>query len=226
MSLVSTNEINEIEIFALILNSVNMVLFCFSAIFPQKIAIWSVITLIYSVVILVLEPQNNMGLFMFFLAIIILYARGFYNKHKKIKNIISISIFCGLVFSEIRFGLKIFLNAFVEKLGYSFVLWLSFFFVQTYMIDLFKTNNSIKKLDLKKYPKLKLRDAKWLAAIINKTKYEVLAIESKMTIGSVKNRLKIVFDVLEVGDKQGFLNKYSEYKIYYGRQSFSFSEHK
>jgi len=76
--------------------------------------------------------------------------------------------------------------------------------------------NTIRRLDLKEYPDLKRRDAEWLYEIIRGNKYESIAIEAKMSLGSVKNRFKIIFDVLETGDRQGFLNKYSEYEICYG----------
>lgn len=39
-----------------------------------------------------------------------------------------------------------------------------------------------------------------------------------MSLGSVKNRLRVIFDELEVGDKQGFLNKYSDFEICYGAE--------
>lgn len=41
-------------------------------------------------------------------------------------------------------------------------------------------------------------------------------INYHMSLGAVKNRLKILFDEIGVGDKQGFLNKYSDYEICYG----------
>ena len=47
-------------------------------------------------------------------------------------------------------------------------------------------------------------------------KYEAIAIESGVTLGTVKNRIKVIFNELCVGDKQGFLNAYSDYEIHYG----------
>lgn len=86
--------------------------------------------------------------------------------------------------------------------------------------------NKNRRLDIKEYPDLKKRDAEWLSEIILGNKYEMIAIESKMSLGSVKNRFKIIFDVLETGDKQGFLNKYSEYEICFGEEFSSFSKQK
>ena len=71
-------------------------------------------------------------------------------------------------------------------------------------------------LDIKEYQKLNKRDAIWLCNILKKKKYEAIAIDSKITLGAVKNRFKLIFNELCVGDKQGFLNTYSDYKIYFG----------
>ena len=54
-----------------------------------------------------------MGLFMYILTVAMLYARGFYNIHKKQKNIFTIIIFILLNLSQMRFGSKIFLNSLI-----------------------------------------------------------------------------------------------------------------
>ena len=41
-------------------------------------------------------------------------------------------------------------------------------------------------------------------------------ITTTIAPGTVKNRLKFIFSVLEVGDKQGFINEYSTFEICYG----------
>lgn len=93
-----------------------------------------------------------------------------------------------------------------------------FFFFKAYIFDLFETKGSNKKLDIQKYSELKKRDAEWLAQIVNGVKYDTLAIDYNMSLGSVKNRLRVIFDELKVGDKQGFLNKYSDFEICYGEE--------
>lgn len=74
-----------------------------------------------------------------------LYARGYFNKKGKLKTIIVVIIYLSLIF-------------------------LTLFFVKAYITDLFEAITTNKKLDIKKYPDLKKRDAEWLAAIIQKTK--------------------------------------------------------
>lgn len=200
-------------------NIISIFLLFFVLIYPQKIEVCSVITFIYSLQIFIFEPNNTMGLFMFILTVAMLYARGFYNIHKKQKNIFTIIIFILLNLSQMRFGSKIFLNSLIQTVGFSFIFLLIIYFLNAAIQNDYNINNSSKKLNLKNYNKLTIRDALWLIQIQNKVKYDAIAIKSKVAPGTVKNRLKFIFSVLEVGDKQGFINEYSTFAICYGEYS-------
>ena len=193
-----------------------IILLSIVAFYPYKIGICSIVVFIYAVLILVFEPNNTMGLFMYILTVAMLYARGFYNIHKKQKNIFTIIIFILLNLSQMRFGSKIFLNSLIQTVGFSFTYLLSIYFIKAAIRNDYNTNSSSNILNLKIYDKLTIRDALWLIQIQNKVKYDAIAINSKVSPGTVKNRLKFIFSVLEVGDKQGFLNEYSTFEICYG----------
>ena len=200
-------------------NIISIFLLFFVLIYPQKIEVCSVITFIYSLQIFIFEPNNTMGLFMYILTVAMLYARGFYNIHKKQKNIFTIIIFILLNLSQMRFGSKIFLNSLIQTVGFSFTYLLSIYFIKAAIRNDYNTNSSSNILNLKHYDKLTIRDALWLIQIQNKVKYDAIAIKSKVAPGTVKNRLKFIFSVLEVGDKQGFINEYSTFAICYGEYS-------
>ena len=200
-------------------NIISIFLLFFVLIYPQKIEVCSVITFIYSLQIFIFEPNNTMGLFMYILTVAMLYARGFYNIHKKQKNIFTIIIFILLNLSQMRFGSKIFLNSLIQTVGFSFIYLLSIYFIKAAIRNDYNTNSSSNILNLKNYDKLTIRDALWLIQIKNKVKYDAIAIKSKVAPGTVKNRLKFIFSVLEVGDKQGFINEYSTFEICYGEYS-------
>ena len=200
-------------------NIISIFLLFFILIYPQKIEVCSVITFIYSLQIFIFEPNNTMGLFMYILTVAMLYARGFYNIHKKQKNIFTIIIFILLNLSQMRFGSKIFLDSLIQTVGFSFIYLLSIYFIKAAIRNDYNTNSSSNILNLKNYDKLTIRDALWLIQIQNKVKYDAIAIKSKVAPGTVKNRLKFIFSVLEVGDKQGFINEYSTFEICYGEYS-------
>ena len=200
-------------------NIISIFLLFFVLIYPQKIEVCSVITFIYSLQIFIFEPNNTMGLFMYILTVAMLYARGFYNIHKKQKNIFTIIIFILLNLSQMRFGSKIFLDSLIQTVGFSFIYLLSIYFIKAAIRNDYNTNSSSNILNLKNYNKLTIRDALWLIQIQNKVKYDAIALKSKVAPGTVKNRLKFIFSVLEVGDKQGFINEYSTFEICYGEYS-------
>ena len=203
-------------LYTLIINFISIILFLLVFFFPSKLTILSIVSFLYSTVILIFIPDNNLGVLMYGLSVMTLYARGILRKHKRKKEIIILVVFFILVFSEVRFGKEIFLSSFIEKMAFSFVFIMSIFFFKAYAFDIFETDNSKKKLDIQKFPELKKRDAEWLAKILYGEKYEYLAINYKMSLGSVKNRLKMIYAEIGVGDKLGFLNKYSDYEICFG----------
>lgn len=210
---------NKLEIFTFCINILNIFLFGIVVCFPEKIAVCAVIAFIYSVIIFIFEPQNNIALFLYFVSMVCLYARGFFNKHRLAKNIIASVVLIGLVLSELRFGTTVFIKASLDKMAYSFLTFIILFFASSYLKDVFDIANSDYKLDIQKFPQLKKRDAQWLRDILNGKKYTTIAIESQMNIGSVKNRFRYIFSELGVGDKQGFYNKYSDFEILYGDES-------
>jgi len=196
----------------------NLIIICILTVFafyPEKIGILSIIAFYYSVRIELVEPENMMGLFMYFLTISSLYARGHFNRNRKTKNIAAVVVFLALLLTQIRFGSEIFFTSLVCHIGYGFVFACCVFFIRAYLFDLFEEESDKKKLNIQKYSELKKRDADWLVKIQKGEKYESIAIDEKMSVGSVKNRFKIIFDELGVGDRRGFFNKYSDYEIFY-----------
>jgi len=211
--------------FSLLINTISILLLAIVVLEPSKIMVFSIISLLYSIINLIYEPENSMGIIMYFLCISSLYARGFFARKEKVKLIIALLIPITGCLASLRFGFKFFMDVFTTLIGFSFCLFMTIYFFQAYIMNSFDINTT-RRLDLKDYPDLKKRDAEWLSEIIIGNKYEMIAIEAKMNLGSVKNRFKIIFDVLETGDKQGFLNKYSTYEICYGEEFSSFSKQK
>ena len=98
------------EFFTFVINSISIILFLIVILFPAKMGLFSILSFIYGTIILVFEPENNLGILMFWLSIVTLHARGFFNQKKKLKEIITTIIFFGLIISELRFGSDIFFS--------------------------------------------------------------------------------------------------------------------
>ena len=193
----------------IILNFISIVLFFIVVLFPTKFEIFGVTVLYYSVWIEITEPVSGIPLFLFLLSATIFLARGILYKHKRLRAVIFFAIYLFFVLLPLRYGWFTFCKSIVQNLSFTLASGAILFF-----FSLVVQNAPIEKsLNLSNYEGLTKRDSEWLNAILNNEKYEAIAIDYHMNLGSVKNRFKVIFDTLEVGDKIGFLNKYSDYTI-------------
>ena len=72
-----------------------------------------------------------------------------------------------------------------------------------------------KILNIADYSETTERDAKWLTLVQQGVKYEAIAIDYELTLGTVQNRLNKIYHILETGDRIGFLSIYSNAEIVY-----------
>ena len=204
----------QVDIYTFFTNAITLLLFIYLAFFPTKLEVLSISCLIQCFCCFYFDVGNTMGILMYFLGVSILYSRGFYIKKANLKKILTGIIFCTLITFSLLKSRENALLFFVIFFGYTFVCLLIIFFIRSYFFDVAE-NESLKILNLYHYKGLTNRDAQWLNMILEKTKYSAIAINDNMSIGAVKNRIGYIFNVLEVGDKIGFMNKYYGYKIIY-----------
>lgn len=215
----SQSGLRYLSIITITINFISLVFFIFTSIFPHKLGGLSFIAYIYACFIIPVEPENYMGILMFFLGSSLLQARGFLKKQRNTK----ICILCLFLFllnlTHLRFGLFVFLDYFIKNLGGIFVICLYTFFLRTHYINTLIYED--KKLNIANYPKLNERDCRILQRIQKGEKYSAIAKEENITEGSLKNRLHYVFNVMETGDKQGFLSYYDDWDLFYDNSIFS-----
>lgn len=206
-------------IFTEIINIISLFFFIFTSIFPHKLGGLSIIAYTYACFIIPFEPENYMGILMYFLGTSLLFARGFLKRQRKFKIYILCIILFALTLTNLRFGFPIFIDYFVKNLGAILVLFLYTFFIRTHYINIIVYED--KKLNIANYPKLNERDCRILQRIQKGEKYSAIAKEENITEGSLKNRLHYVFNVMETGDKQGFLSYYDDWDLFYDNSIFS-----
>lgn len=195
-----------------------VLIFSFILLFlPTKLLFISISSLLYSGLIFVFDIKNPLGIFLFILSVVVSMCRGFFIHHKKIKIIITILIFIAFLLSELSFGYKLFFEFLLKKIVLSFVLFLIILFLHIYSKNVETKEKSNKQLNLFEFEKLDSRDARWLTLIQKGEKYDNIAKEYNLSSGSVKNRLNIIYKTLKVGDRKGFLNKFSDYEIIYSK---------
>lgn len=198
-------------------NIVCFVLLTITAVYPAKLGLVATCCAIYSVQLFINQPDSIMAILMFFLFFFIMKIRGYYNRNRKTKLVFTaVAFFILQIPKFFSYSLLDAFDSFVETTGHIFTLvCIIIFAVLPYILENKKVPNEEKKLvlNLSAFPGLTKRDADWLNKIKNGEKYKVLAIESQMSEGSVKNRIKFIYNMLQCGDRVGFLNAYSDYEI-------------
>lgn len=219
---IATNQVSSYVIISMIgcyANLATMILCCILIIFPSRIEIVGIISLFYCFFISIIEPFSIIPQFMFFLAYAIFLLRRFYITRTKLKTAVTIILYIVILILPSLFVEYEFWDVIFLKTAFTFGLIVFSFLISTYSADQQNKEpapaNSKKVLNIALYENLTERDSQWLNSILNNEKYESIAIDHNMSLGSVKNRLKIVFQTLQVGDRIGFLNKYSHYQIIY-----------
>ena len=148
------------------------------------------------------------------LSVVLLWIRGFFNCHKGIK-ITALSIFfLFTVLLYLRSGWAFFASQLLDILQILLVTGCSIFIVFEYMKAQSQTVKD-KILNIADYPETTERDAEWLTLVQQGVKYEAIAIDYELTLGTVQNRLNKIYHILETGDRIGFLSIYSNAKIVY-----------
>ena len=104
-------------IFTEIINIISLFFFIFTSIFPHKLGGLSIIAYTYACFIIPFEPENYMGILMYFLGTSLLFARGFLKRQRKFKICILCIILFALNLTNLRFGFPIFIDYFVKNLG-------------------------------------------------------------------------------------------------------------
>ncbi len=189
-----------------------LLLFLFLIIQPHRFELMAVVSFFYFALNMLVSSvnENPMGLLMYFLTFSFLMARGFFRKNRKLKIGCLLGVFLILFLSQLRFGIKFFIESLIGFAGYTLVYVLGFFF---FYQTISKYQENEKVLDLSVYPELTDRDKEWLELIMQETKYEVIANQYNMSFGSVRNRFRKIFKILQVSDRIGFMATYGGYTI-------------
>ena len=206
-----SSNFNLIYIEGIIVNLACAVLCILTVFRPTHFGYFSIITIIYGIWILYKTPDNFIPFLLFYFSLVVLNTRGFFRKFKKAKIIFTILFFTITLLYPLKLGFLNFLNLFVQNFSCLFVM----VAIRIFLTSSNYIKDSKKILKLSEYEGLRERDCDWLKRIQSGEKYQKIAIEYNLSQGTIKNRLKEIYEILEVGDKTGFLTRYSESEILY-----------
>jgi len=205
------------QIFSRLVFSYNIIKLCvteaflfFLILFPYKLESISIFAFLYTGVMLYTDPLNILSIMTFFLGFLSLYFRGLLRKHKIAKGLALGLTFIFVLFSNLRYGRIFFLEDFTSKLSCTVICILIFIFI-VMEGKMHRSENPV--LDLSQYPELTERDKEWIELALSQEKYDTIARHYSLSPNYVKNRMRVIFKILDVPDRLGLLAAYSGWTI-------------
>lgn len=198
----------------LIGNSIVILIFLYLTLKPHKLEFLSITSFYYSFMGITFDLDNPMGVCMFLLGVTVLYIRGYFISKKKRKCIVLAVLYIVMICSSIHFGLSEFLDSLLNKLGYTLALSIIFFLLVSCNYNLHFSGDQTKRvLNLSNYPELVEKDVSLLKKVLENKQYKVIALDVSRSEGTIRNRLNMIYDVLGVMDRMGFISTYMGYEI-------------
>ncbi len=199
-------------LFGMIFGPVSIVVLFFIIAKPEKLALFVPSLLYFSITNSIGNSNPAFPVILMELAVILLWIRGFFKNHKALKICGILLLYLGPFFSGIRFGKDFFFSRAFDTIQIIPITFCIIYILYEYM----KAQSSKDKiLNIADYPETTQRDAQWLTLVQQGVKYEAIAIDFGLTLGTVQNRLNKLYHILETGDRIGFLSIYSNAKILY-----------
>lgn len=192
----------------ILLNVVSIVFYAIIFFNQRALKYYSIVCFAHSAHMLFFEPENLLGVFTFILGIVILIDAKFFKKRAAPKILSITTLYFSLVLTELRFGINEFISYAMHKIG----LGIMGIVIFTLLFRYIEQNYIPKKyntLDLTKFPDLTQRDKEWIIKVLENTKYDTIAREYNLNLGTVKNHFRKLYKILEVDDRQGFLTEYA-----------------
>lgn len=197
-----------------IVNIVCLIFFIILLFVPKHFVIFSIISFLYSFKIILVDTvaKYPIGQLLYLMGTACLVYLGFFRYHRLPKIITTILVNYILVFHSIRFGTDALIMSLITTFGYTLVFFITLFFAASFFRFLYTTKHA-RIWDLSQYPELTKRDKEWLKQILEEKRYEEIAAESGITVGTLKNRMHQIFNVVGIDDRISLLATYGGYEV-------------
>lgn len=198
--------------FGLFFGPVSLVILVFVMFNPEKLALFVPSLLFFSISNSIGNSNPAFPIIFMELAALLLWIRGFFKTHKTLKILALVLVYIIPLLFGLRSGWKFFAAQLFDIVQIILITFCIFFILYEYMRAQTATD---KVLNLADYAETTKRDAEWLTLVQQGVKYEAIAIDFELTLGTVQNRLNKLYHLLETGDRIGFLSIYANAKIVY-----------
>ena len=197
-----------------IIDSISLIFFIIFLILPQHFVFFSIISFLYSFKIIIVDTiaVYPIGQLLYLMGIACLVYLGYYRHKRPPKIICSITANYILIFSNLRFGTDVLITSLITAIGYTLVFFVTLFFSASFFRFLYGMKHA-RVWDLSQYPELTKRDKEWLKQILEEKRYEEIATDSGITVGTLKNRMHQIFNIVGVDDRISLLASYGGYEV-------------
>jgi glucan phosphoethanolaminetransferase (alkaline phosphatase superfamily) len=180
--------------------------------FPLEFRPYAVLCCIWGLMNLI-DGGSTSGLLMYMLGLTFAYHAKFFEKHIEIKSIfVSLLPLLGII-SQARFGIDKLLLSVMDFVALALISGLVFMlFLPNIRKNRKKTaiSTNIAYLPAETFSE---RDIRILNKVQAGEKYESIAKEEDIGLSTLKNKMKTIFNSLDVDDKTSFMSTYAGYTI-------------
>ena len=155
-----------------------------------------------------LSGGNILGVLYSLLALLCAYKGGFLRKHIKLKLIIFLILFTLCFLTQLRYGILTTFRSMVKISIVGMLTAASLLLLDDEIKNFIVAYNN-KILKIYQYPDLNERDKTYLKAVLKGAKYETIAKENDVSLGSLKNKMTEIYRIINVADKTKLLIHYT-----------------
>lgn len=214
------SEINSVHSFFMsdlnlaIVNTICLIFFIIFLFLPQHFIIFAIISFLYSFKIMIIDTvaEYPIGQLLYLMGIACLVFLGLFRTHRLLKIILSFLFNYIAIGHSIRFGVDVLIDSIVSAIAYSLVFLVTLFFAASFFRFLYTAKHA-RVWDLSQYPGLTTRDKEWLKQILEERRYEEIATASGVTVGTLKNRMHQIFNIVGIEDRISLLATYGGYEV-------------
>lgn len=197
-----------------IIDLICLVFFIILIFVPRYFVLFSIMSFLYSFKIIIVDTivKYPIGQLLYLMGVSCLVFLGFFRYHRLPKIISAILINYILIGHSLMYGVDVLINSLIYAFGYTLVFFVTLFFSVSFFRFLYTAKHA-RIWDLSQYPELTTRDKEWLKQILEERRYEEIAADSGITVGTLKNRMHQIFNIVGIEDRISLLATYGGYEV-------------
>ena len=207
----------------MVLSAVTILVLGWLLIYPLQFKIYAILCSFWGLANIV-EGGGVTGLLMYILGVVFAYKSNFFKNRAVVKIVIAAALVIGAVSSQARYGLTKVSTTVFNFMGIILIAGLSFLLFFPEIRKYRKRNariNTTSNPDVIYLPpeQFTARDIRCIKRVQLGEKYESIAKDEKMGLSTLKYRMKIIFEQLDIFDRTTFLAAYAKRTILLGKDS-------